>query len=447
MTDLSTVLACPRCDSPLHGLHCRACRVDFPDHGGVPWLFADPEAAVSDWQNRWRLAVERMQADLGLVKRALARQPRAATRRRLETLVQGYESQRRCLETLLKPLDLARGGSMETLLALRTRLPASHGILSYDANAHRDWCWGEHENRGALEAVLESLSGAGVERLLVLGAGAGRLAYDLHQNTEAALTVAVDVNPLLAYVGHHVTQGKSVQLMEFPLAPRTAECAAITRTLSAPAPSRPGLNFVLADALRPPFAAGAFDVVVTPWLLDVIGEDAATVARRINPLIKDGGWWISHGSVAFDRPDPAERLTPDELCEVMTESGFDGVVRSETNMPYMDCPDSLHGRRETVMTLHGRKTAPAQAPPKHQGLPDWIAQGRSPVPDLPAFRTQAMTTRVHAFIMSLIDGRRSLKDMARIMEDQGLMPRREAETALRGFLTKMRDEAERFGRP
>jgi hypothetical protein len=69
------------------------------------------------------------------------------------------------------------------------------------------------------------------------------------------------------------------------------------------------------------------------------------------------------------------------------------------------------------------------------------------VPDLPAFRTQAMTTRVHAFIMSLIDGRRSLKDMARGMEDQGLMPRREAEPALRGFLIKMRDEAERFGRP
>jgi hypothetical protein len=52
-----------------------------------------------------------------------------------------------------------------------------------------------------------------------------------------------------------------------------------------------------------------------------------------------------------------------------------------------------------------------------------------------------MTTRMHAFIMSLIDGKRSLKDMARVLEEQRLMSRQEAETALRGFLVKMYDEA------
>jgi hypothetical protein len=58
-----------------------------------------------------------------------------------------------------------------------------------------------------------------------------------------------------------------------------------------------------------------------------------------------------------------------------------------------------------------------------------------------------MTTRMHAFIMSLIDGKRSLKDMARVMEEQRLMPRQEAESALRGFLVKMYDEAQAGGAP
>jgi hypothetical protein len=56
-----------------------------------------------------------------------------------------------------------------------------------------------------------------------------------------------------------------------------------------------------------------------------------------------------------------------------------------------------------------------------------------------------MVTRVHAFVMSLIDGKRSLKDMAALMEAQRLMPREDAEEAIRGFLIKMLDEASSTG--
>jgi hypothetical protein len=78
---------------------------------------------------------------------------------------------------------------------------------------------------------------------------------------------------------------------------------------------------------------------------------------------------------------------------------------------------------------------------RQQNLPDWLAKGRGPVPALPSFQNQAMATRIHAFIMSLIDGQRSLKDMAAVMEAQQLMPKEEAEAAIRGFLIKMFDEA------
>ena len=44
-------------------------------------------------------------------------------------------------------------------------------------------------------------------------------------------------------------------------------------------------------------------------------------------------------------------------------------------------------------------------------------------------------------ILSLIDGKRSLKDMAETMESQRLMPAKEAEAAIRGFLIKMFEEA------
>ncbi len=54
---------------------------------------------------------------------------------------------------------------------------------------------------------------------------------------------------------------------------------------------------------------------------------------------------------------------------------------------------------------------------------------------------QATTTQIYAFIMSMIDGRRSLRDMAAVMEERRLMPKAEAEAALRAFLIKMYDES------
>lgn len=441
MTELAAVLACPRCDTGLTNLHCRACRLDFPNHGGVPWLFADAPAAVSDWRNRWQLAVERLREDRDRVNRALADGPRPATVRRLQALADGYRRQEQHLRDVLAPIQAARGGSMETLLALRTRLPARLGILSYDANVHRDWHWGGAECTAAAGTVLRLLGEQNPQRILVLGAGAGRLAYELHQRCTTALTVALDLNPLLAYVGHRLSRGESLQLVEFPLAPRNPEAAALERTLKAPAAARDGLAFVLGDARRPPFLPGAFDLVVTPWLLDVLEEPAQRQLRRINQLLEPGGHWINQGSVAFDGPDPAERLTLEELEELAVDCGFSDLARIDEQVPYMNSPDSRHGRSEWVATVCARRATAAPAPGKCRSLPDWITVGREPVPALPGFRTQAMTTRMHAFIMSLIDGRRSLKDMAGVLEQQGLMSKRDAETALRGFLATMYEEA------
>ncbi len=448
MTEPADLLACPRCGRALDALRCAACRITFPRPGGVPWLFADPGAAISDWTNRWQLALEHMRADLARVEAALNSDDLCEpSRRRLAALAHGYRAQPGHLQHILAPLARAEAGSLETLLALRTRLPAATGLLSYEANVHRDWCWGRDECKTALRAVLAALGDHRPGTILVLGAGAGRLAYDLHQETGAACTVAVDLNPLPVYVGARVSAGEAVDLIEFPIAPRAPESAALARSLRAPCVARPGLEFILADALRPPFREESFDVVVTPWLLDVLDATAREVLARLNALLVTGGVWINQGSVAFDHPDPAQRLTLEELLETARRTGFEATVASDEAVAYMDCPDSRHGRRERVATLRGDKRRPVAYNSRHTSLPEWIVSGRAPVPALPAFTTQAMTTRMHAFIMTLIDGRRSLKDMAGVLESQRLMGRREAETALRGFLIRMYDEAQRSGRP
>jgi len=79
---------------------------------------------------------------------------------------------------------------------------------------------------------------------------------------------------------------------------------------------------------------------------------------------------------------------------------------------------------------------------RHQSLPDWIVRGRDPIPAIEQFRVTATTTRIHAYIMSLVDGKRSIADMAALLERERLMPARDAEAAIRGLLIRLYDESQ-----
>ena len=97
------------------------------------------------------------------------------------------------------------------------------------------------------------------------------------------------------------------------------------------------------------------------------------------------------------------------------------------------------------MSWAAKKTSDARKAPRHEALPEWLVRGKDPVPLLDSFRTQAMSTRIHAFLMSLVDGRRSLNDMADLVTEQKLMTREEAGSAIRSFLIKMYEDSRRSG--
>jgi hypothetical protein len=370
---------------------------------------------------------------------------RPLTKQRLLRYKSAIEQHRRALQKLMQPLDVqALSGDYETYLALRTRLPIDQGLNTYYANVHRDWSWGDDENRASISQIQAVLpEHADLGKVLVLGAGAGRLAYDLHMQFDVSHTVALDFNPLLLLVANTVAHGGTLKLHEFPIAPKSLEDDAVLRTLAAPDPVSDNFHLLLGDALRAPFASAAFDTVVTPWLIDIISEDLPLLGARINGLLKDNGRWINFGSLAFSSPERARRYSPEETKEIVAECGFSNPGVVEATIPYRCSPASRHGRQEKVFTFSACKERRVAAPNRHRALPDWIVTGREAVPLSPAFRNQAMSTQIYAFIMSLIDGKRTIQDMALLLEKQKLMSRAEAEPAIRSFLTRMYDDAQK----
>ena len=159
------------------------------------------------------------------------------------------------------------------------------------------------------------------------------------------------------------------------------------RRLAAPAPARAGLELVAADALQPPFADGAFDTVVTPWFVDIIGEPFARVAARVNLLLKPGGRWINFGSLAFSRAAHAERMSLEEVLELHAA----GRVRRLRGARSLDAVHALAGQPARARREHDRAgwltrwVRPAETP-RARVLPDWLLQPDKPVPRTPRVR-------------------------------------------------------------
>ena len=441
------LLCCPRCQAPLEAdgpCRCSSCDASFSSLAGIPWLFPEPGAALGEWRARAHGFLAGLEFQAARYRHALTDEvTRAATRSRLKLLAAACTDHARRLRSLLAPLlEGSAAAAPEIYSALGATLPAGQGLTGYYANLHRDWCWGGAENEAAYQLVDAALGPAPLGHTLLLGVGAGRLAYDLHQRRRPEVLVAADINPLFLIAASRLYAGETLELYEFPVAPRDVESQAILRRLAAPVPAGPGLHLVYADVTRAPFAAGAFDTVITPWLIDVLDEDLAVFARRVNRWLRPGGRWVNSGSLAFSTGDPARRYALEELREIVAASGFAPVEPTEASVPYLCSPASRHGRRESVVTFAAGKRAETEAPAAAPRGPDWIAHSDRPIPLSVGFQGRQLELRVLTYVASLVDGRRSVRDVARELVAQRLMSESEAEPAVRAFLARLHAESQ-----
>jgi SAM-dependent methyltransferase/uncharacterized protein YbaR (Trm112 family) len=443
---LTDVVGCPRCAGPLEHaatLRCAACDVSFPEIDGIPWLVAEPATMLAEWRGRLRALVGGLESQSARYRAALTDTvDRATTRNRLKLMSGACQDHARRLRALLAPLaGDGQAAAPETYRTLLGTLPAGQGLTGYYANLHRDWCWGEVENEAAVAAVEAALGGDAPARVLVLGSGAGRLAYDLHQRRRPAITVAADLNPLMLAVARRMFAGEHVELYEFPLAPRDLASHAVLRRLAAPGTAAPGLQAVLADASHAPFKGGGFDAVVTPWLVDILDEDFARFVARVRHWLRPGGRWVCSGSLFFQHRDPARCYSTEEVAEIVRAAGFVDQSWAEQTIPYLASPASRNVRHERLVTFTALRDARDHpAPQPHRVLAPWLADIDQPVPLGADVSSHVLAMRVYAFVAALVDGRRSVRDIAAVLVHERLMAADEAEPAVRSFLQRLHEE-------
>lgn len=422
---LLEVCLCPKCGSAAGSLadrddevRCTACSAAFPKVQGIPCLFADAHARLDDWRRQAGVYQQLLERGAELMNEQLQRYDLLpATRARLETLRAATADNGQRVLALLRGAGIGPGPSERE---------ADFSLIEYYDHLLRDWAWDEEtgENVRSRDMVLEVLGDdRKLGRVLVLGAGGCRLAYDLHMRCKPELTVALDLSPLFLVAAKRVMFGTGLDLYEFPAIPSGADTICLERQLRAPLGSPQRFHLLLADAFAAPLRPGTFDTVLTPWFIDIVPVDVRETLGVIHGLLAPGGRWLNYGPLNYPKDHPhAQRYTREELFRLIGLAGFDAGEPREAEIELLGTRAAANGRSERVFAFSARK--PKSPPPADAGdPPPFILFSHLPVPRFPGLDRYQPEHPIMAWVMKQIDGTATLGDLGkRMVADHGARP-------------------------
>ena len=450
---------CPDCGAPQLSalptlLRCSQCERRFPSIAvadtRVHLLSPDPGATLAQWWARHNGFINQQQRLIRRNEQACRRlSPGNRRRRFIEAETAARRAHIRDVASLLAPLmecaEWPRAG--DDISATLGALPQGLSLDGYLPNVLRDWAWGSNEPAAQLEALDDVLSARDIgDRLLTVGSGAGRLAWDLHLSAAPRTHVLLDINPLLSVIAARILGGETLSLYEFPQAGPAFRVAKRARTAANDGPRRQqcalpagqatasknrSLHHVCGDLMNAPFRDGGFDTVFTPWLIDVLPHDMALVLPHLNRLLGVGGSWISTGPWVPLHPAPEARYTEAELMALAAEFGFTLEASTHRRMPYLQSPTAAQRRSERVWSFRLRKVSESPVPPRSSLLPPWAEHLDRPIPAYKDIELVASQRLLEAQVLAALDGKRSLGELSALIAQEYELPLEAAKLAVR----------------
>lgn len=408
----------------------------YPLIKDVPWVLPNARNSLLDWGAKLNHFRQVLVAELTQLEREAKKAP-AHTLRRLQTMHSAKQAFLQGVIDLILPVVSAQVAEKSLYDVLRDRAPSIQNLLSYEANLYRDWIWGDEENKRNAELVTDRLGNTQPPRRLILGAGSGRLAFDLHQALGAGITVATDINPLLLMAAERIFSGQDFALYEFPAQPRDGEHIAVEQTFKGLPEWPQNLYLAFADAANSPFAPHTFDAVVTPWLIDIQPYELGRFLRQLNQYVPVGGQWINFGSLVFNQNRDAFCYTVEEIQGVARDNGFEMDQPVLTEMPYLKSPHNAGYRMERVWSWRAEKIAEVRAPSGSQVLPAWILDVQQPIPQTRYLQAFAQQHQMYGALASEVNGKTSIKVIARRVAKQNRADPNEALQMVRNFFLEI----------
>jgi hypothetical protein len=432
--------ACPRCHGALgdatEALLCPTCGTAYPVVTGVPCLVEDPTL----WRGVWRARLDDYLEAIAQRLTALAKEATAPhllekTRARIRHVHDAVASDRQTFIELFDDLVPSVPAGRARLLPGADPRAGDTPVIEYCEHLFRDFVWGQSEAASAVELVRR-VAPEKLGKTAVYGVGTGRLALDVQRELGAETTYGFDIHPLPLLVTARLLRGEELELHEYPLAPHSAKDTAFRHRLKRPFPKPAGVVLAFADALRPPLVPGSLDTVITPWFIDAVAADVRETAAAVNRALRPGGSWLNFGPLRF-RDELARLYSIEEVHDVVTASGFELGRHFSEDVAYFHSPHSGAHRTDRVFVFAAQKTGEARPLEVRPLFAPWLSDTRLPIPVGSAFAGLQRTSILTVGILSMIDGKRSLTDIAAALAQQWGVPTEILTQELRPFLARL----------
>lgn len=421
------VLVCPLCATDLESQTCSRCEAEFFNLGRTPCVFTTGLKQRELWQHQMAMMETQGQEALEYMDYLL--EGYDLTPRSRARLEMAHDAMGESLEMIL---DQLKSGGLSSQHSEEFSVSSVDNPTEYYHHILRDWAWDDepsehyptHVNASNLERVLKVWENPSAEHLLCLGAGAGRLSWDLHQHLRPEFSIASDINPfLLSCAQTLIKERSSLTLPELYTYPQMGYPYSKSWCMQPPldpdglAKSWYALG---ADVWNMPLKPHSMDVVVTSWLLDVCGGDVKDLISVIDYLLKPGGLWVNTGpllyssQMSFDKKYSAE-----EILDFADMAGFELEQHSVEEVAHMASPLNARYHHEQIFSFSARKRTVPKALPKPAMnsewlTPSWLVMHHLPIPNI-EFRCEIG----HDFIrqtLDLVDGERTIFQIAQMLQ-------------------------------
>jgi hypothetical protein len=390
--------------------------IDLVDTAQMGFLYKAYSGSLSIFH---RLDLQEGRLNQELKSRRLIR----STRERLKNQLDACRANRARLRGLMEPFL----SELKSKIHEKHRLGLHHvdqiDFLEYLDSFPRDWSWGQQEIEeivklyAGLFASTPDLSGKVV---LFPGVGTAGVAVALHKAFQIGTSVGLDVNPLVLLLAKRLVSGDSFDFFFEAPSPLYPEAE---KPLRLAGERIDGFHFLCGDFRQNHFQKGSFDVVITTWFLDVLGDPVFSTAAKIRALLKPGGEWWNVGPRVYKDIPVAHRSSPEEILQLVEMAGFTVEKQKQEMHDYFRSPVSGFHRRYHVLGFRAvADREPATEAPNWLEDEDWARNH-----DLKIgvhFNTSELGEYfvLKAKICALADGESSVNDIAQMLSGETKLP-------------------------
>ena len=384
--------------------------------GGLRFLFPDQNYAENYFSFEALKFLYQLRHDLEYLNHQAEMVNQPQEKIRLEKSKKAKENSLQSFNSLLKFLEYSDIQS-EEFQSYLSQSPEPSALTPNLDNAFRDWSWGDDEVTDYLSLVNDVLSDTtDFTETLCLGAGAGRLCYEVMKSQSYNLCVLNDFNPLLLKIAEHTISGNKLELFEKPVLPQRSDEIYLLRELECPKPLK-NINYIVADARTRFLKSHSFSFLFTPWLIDTIDWPLDLFFAHLNRFLKPGGIWLNIGPLHFQSKDLKDQVQCQDILDFATKAGFECEVEKNKMASYMKCSESGSYRVERIHAFRFKKIEEAKSVEFNPMSlePTWMQDPEKQIV-LPVDRHRlASGHELNARVLKLVDGKRSLNQIAEII--------------------------------